>query len=148
MKICSNTKVRVPTVNICMKNGSVPNIIPSDPSSANFTSDGYIIGTSAYILTFILDSNVGYFDSFSAVFTPTSGYDPSKVFLPCTIVTNPRGSGLDNYLMYLVLNGSLASGQTKTESFTCRVSYVPYTGSGTPGPLQSMNGGEINNDPP
>jgi len=146
VKVCDNTKVRLPTVNVCVDGSGVPNITPQDDSSAELTSDGYNIGNSPYILTFILDSSLGYFaDFYAATFTPMTGYDPTLVFIPCNIVTNAQGSGLPNYLMYLVRNAVSGNGQTKAEIFSCTVGYQPW---GTPKPkLQLMNGGSITNDP-
>jgi hypothetical protein len=148
MRICNNAKVRLPTVNVCTKNGVLPNIWPTDPSSANLTSDGYIIDKSPYLLVFIVDSTVGYFSSFSATFTAPSGYDPNKVFIPCNIITNPQGSGLDNYLIYYVLNAVLANGQTQRETFNYKVAVTPYLADGSASPTpQVMNTGSIQNDP-
>jgi hypothetical protein len=119
-----------------------------DPSSASLTGDGYAIDKSPYMLTFIVDDSVGYFSSFSAVFTPTSGYDPSKIFFPCNIVTNPRGSGLGNYLTYIVMNGVAANGQSNTETFTCRVTFNQYGPQGATTPIvRAMNSGSIKNEP-
>jgi len=145
VKVCDNTKVRLPTVNVYVDGSGVPNIIPNDDGSAELTSDGYNIANSPYILTFILDSELGYFSDFTATFTPMTGYDPSLIFIPCNIVTNPQGTGLPNYLMYLVRNAVSANGQTKAEIFSCTVSYQPW---GSPKPeLRAMNGGSIQNDP-
>ncbi len=140
-KVCDNTKVRLPTVNIVLTSPPtpLPDIIPSKTSSALLTSDGYMIDTSAYLLTFIIDSSIGYFEDFSATFSSATGFDSSLVFKPCNIITNLPDSGCNNYMMYLVLNCCTANqqGKGKTEKFSYKVTYVIYdesapVGSATP----------------
>jgi hypothetical protein len=153
VKICENSKLRIPTVNVFVEKGITPNIIPLDPASAQFTSDAYPIDYSPYVLAFIISSDVGYFDDFSATFTTKSGVAPEAVFIPHNIVTNPQGSGMNNYLMYLVQNGVCANGQKETASFNYGVTFNKYETSIVEGlPKTAIvrayaNTGSIDNEP-
>ncbi len=136
VNICNNTKVRLPTVNILLPAGSngLPNIIPGDASSAALTSDGFSIGCGPYLLTFILPASIGSFKGFSATFTPTTtGGDPSLIFIPCNMINNAANSGLNNYLMYIVMNGVFANNQPKgtKQTFNYKVKYS-LNGSSVP----------------
>jgi hypothetical protein len=153
MRISQNTHVRNPAASLYITgpNFLLPDIIPASQNTAQLTSDGYPIDTSPYLLTFVIDSSVGYFDAQSFSYAPTSPYTGTS-FVLCNLVTQTTPTaGVNNYLMYYVLNGVCGNGIPRTQfvQFTYglyywdnnKVKHVLQGATGTA--LAAASGGKI-----
>lgn len=135
-----NTRVRIPTVVIKIDQIpiSLPSIIPTNSSTALWTSDRFPINKEPYLLTFALKSTIGHFDKDCFKYELTSG-TAHTTFVIFDIETQPtQANDRYNYLTYVVLNGVSENGTPagSVAQFTYTLSYLD--GSKKPHPVQGV----------